>query len=177
MLLMISKVALWILIGTAPLFIACYLFDISRKLTDGWFTQILAYSLMPVFTYGACAIIIATMRTAIQDQQYSELSIDDLAGVGAIFILVCLAGLYILFTIQTMAQGVVGTVMLSAGDFASRARRMTYGAASTTFNGTARGLRKAYNKYYLGGGSSGGSVSNASRDALARQVQNHSRPR
>ena len=177
MLLMISKVALWILIGTAPIFITCYLFNVSRKLTDGWLTQVMAYSLMPIFTYGACAIIIATMRTAIKDQDYSGNALDELASLGAIFILVCLAGLYILFTIQTMTQGVVGTVMISAGDFASRARRMSYGAASSTVSTTARGIRKAYNRYSRGGGSNGGAVSNASREALARQVQNHSRPR
>ncbi|WP_022710648.1 type IV secretion system protein [Pseudochrobactrum sp. AO18b] len=176
MLLMISKVALWILIGTAPLFIACYLFSVSRRLTDGWITQVLAYSLMPVFTYGACAIIIATMKSALSDTDYSTLSLEDLSGLGAIFILVALAGLYILFTIQTMAQGVVGTVMLSAGDFARRAKNISYGAARSTVGTSAKGLAAGYRKF-RGGGSDGGSISNASQDALARQVQNHSRPR
>lgn len=177
MLLMISKVALWILIGSAPLFIACYLFSFSKSLTDGWISQVLAYAIMPIFTYGACAIIISVMRTGFSQTDYSSLKLEELSSLGATFILIAVAGLYILFTIQTLSQGVVGSVMIATGDFSRRMHARGYGGAKAAANLTAKGIGAAFNKLRGGGSSKGGSISNSNRDALARQVQNHSRPR
>lgn len=38
--LILAKVAMWVLIGTAPIFIACMLFEQTRSYGMGWFNQV-----------------------------------------------------------------------------------------------------------------------------------------
>ncbi|TIP81558.1 MAG: type IV secretion system protein, partial [Mesorhizobium sp.] len=49
--LLLAKVMMWVLIGTAPIFIACMLFEQTRNLGVSWFQQVLLYALIPLFVY------------------------------------------------------------------------------------------------------------------------------
>ena len=40
--LVLAKVMLWVLIGTAPIFISCMLFEQTRSYGVGWFNQVAA---------------------------------------------------------------------------------------------------------------------------------------
>ncbi len=178
MLLMISKVVLWILVGLSPVFIACYLFSISRSLTNGWISQLLAYALIPVFTYSACAIIILVLKTAVSGTNFSELELDKLLSIGVTFVLISLAGLFILFSIQGIAQGVVGGIMLPAGNFASNSFRQGSKLGKKSAELGAKGIKHAFNSFKgRGNGGDGGSISNSSRNSLIQQVKNNSRPK
>ncbi|PLU11851.1 conjugal transfer protein TrbL, partial [Sinorhizobium medicae] len=59
--LLLAKVMMWVLIGTAPIFIGCMLFEQTRGMGVAWFQQVLMYALIPLFVYVVAAFLIAAM--------------------------------------------------------------------------------------------------------------------
>lgn len=123
--LVLSKVMMWVLIGTAPIFVACMLFAPTRQYGMAWFNQVLMYALMPLFVYVVAAFLISTMDDELKKvaaaASASEIQLGD---VGA-FILISAAGAFVLFNIQTLAQGIVGGAAVGIGQMAK-----TVGAAT-----------------------------------------------
>lgn len=120
--LILAKVAMWVLIGTAPIFIACMLFEQTRSYGMGWFNQVVIYALIPLFIYVIAAFLIAAMDpelTAIEAAAKSRtLKLSDIAA----FVLLCAAGAFILLQIQAIAQGIAGGIAAGIG-------QMGYGIA------------------------------------------------
>ncbi|CUX72287.1 MULTISPECIES: type IV secretion system protein [Agrobacterium] len=116
--LLLAKVMMWVLLGTAPIFIACLLFAPTRSYGMAWFQSVLMYALMPLFVYVIAAFLISAMDpeltkvTAAADQR--RLQLDDVAA----FLLLCAAGAFVLFNIQTLAQGITGGVSAGIGQIA-----------------------------------------------------------
>ncbi|UCI10720.1 type IV secretion system protein [Mesorhizobium sp. B1-1-8] len=113
--LVLAKVILWVLLGTAPLFIACMFFDVTRNYAIGWLNQSLLYALIPLFVYVIAAFLIAAMAPELtkidQISGNRELKLSDLAA----FIMLCLAGSFVLLQIQSLAQGIVGGLAMPLG--------------------------------------------------------------
>ncbi|OQM73366.1 type IV secretion system protein [Manganibacter manganicus] len=129
--LVLAKVVLWVLLGTAPIFIACFLFDATRSYAMGWLNQSLLYAIIPLFVYVIAAFLIAAMEpelTAIDSISGNrELKLSDFAA----FIMLCLAGSFVLLQVQSLAQGIAGGLATPVG---SRSRQLT---ASGIFWGRA----------------------------------------
>jgi type IV secretion system protein VirB6 len=106
---------MWVLIGTAPIFIACMLFEQTRSYGVGWFNQVVIYALIPLFIYVIAAFLIAAMDpelTAIEAAAKSRtLKLSDIAA----FVLLCAAGAFILLQIQAIAQGIAGGIAAGIG--------------------------------------------------------------
>lgn len=131
--LILSKVMMWVLVATAPIFIACMLFDRTRGLGNAWVQQVLTYALIPLFVYVVAAFLIATMEpelTKVTNAAGQRLL--QLSDVSA-FLLLCCAGAFVLFNIQTLAQGVTGGVAAGIG----RVARDVAGLAGVTLPGKA----------------------------------------
>ncbi|RWI54703.1 MAG: type IV secretion system protein [Mesorhizobium sp.] len=120
--LVLAKVILWVMLGTAPVFIACMLFDATRNYAMGWLNQSLLYALIPLFVYVIAAFLIAAMAPELtkinQISGNRELRLSDLAA----FVMLCLAGSFVLFQIQSLAQGIVGGLAMPVGQ---RSRALT----------------------------------------------------
>jgi type IV secretion system protein VirB6 len=127
--LVLAKVALWVLLATAPIFIACAFFKATRNYAIGWLNQTLLYGLIPLFVYVISAFLIAAMEPELTkiDRMSGEreLTLSDFAG----FIMLCIAGSFILFQVQSLAQGIVGTFATALGE---ASRRLTGSAISFT---------------------------------------------
>lgn len=113
--LVLAKVVLWVLLGTAPIFIACMLFNATRNYAIGWLNQSLLYAIIPLFVYVIAAFLIAAMEpelTKIDDISGNrELRLSDFAA----FIMLCMAGSFVLLQIQSLAQGIVGALATPVG--------------------------------------------------------------
>jgi type IV secretion system protein VirB6 len=113
--LVLAKVVLWVLLGTAPIFIACMFFDATRNYALGWLNQSLLYAVIPLFVYVIAAFLIAAMEpelTKIDEISGNrELKLSDFAA----FIMLCIAGSFVLLQIQSLAQGIVGTLATPIG--------------------------------------------------------------
>jgi len=122
--LLLAKVMMWVLIGTAPIFIGCMLFDQTRSMGVAWFQQVLTYALIPLFVYVVAAFLIAAMDpeltkvTSAASQRRLQLS--DISA----FLLLCAAGAFVLFNIQVLAQGITGGVSAGIGNVARTVGRL-----------------------------------------------------
>lgn len=116
--LVLAKVVLWVLLGTAPIFIACILFNATRNYAIGWLNQSLLYAMIPLFVYVIAAFLIAAMEpelTKIDEISGNrELRLSDFAA----FIMLCMAGSFVLLQIQSLAQGIVGALATPVGQYA-----------------------------------------------------------
>ncbi|EPE97077.1 type IV secretion system protein [Rhizobium grahamii] len=144
--LILAKVMLWVLIGTAPIFIACLLFDRTRAYGMGWFNQVLTYALIPLFIYVIAAFLIAAMDpelTKINAASNSRtLTLPDIAG----FLLLSLAGGFVMLYIQSIGQGIAGGIAYGVGSAATRTSallglRLPINAAGATTGGARRAYR------------------------------------
>lgn len=113
--LVLAKVILWVLLGTAPIFISCFFFDSTRNYAVGWLNQSLLYAMIPLFVYVIAAFLIAAMEpelTTIDSISGNrELKLSDFAA----FIMLCIAGAFVLFQVQSLAQGIVGAFATAIG--------------------------------------------------------------
>ncbi|RVQ56026.1 type IV secretion system protein [Sinorhizobium meliloti] len=152
--LLLAKVMMWVLIGTAPIFIGCMLFEQTRGMGVAWFQQVLMYALTPLFVYVVAAFLISAMDpeltkvTSAANQR--ELQLSDISA----FLLLCAAGAFILFNIQVLAQGITGGVAAGIGNFARAVGRWT--GVSAPISALSGGQRLA------------GSIGNAGMQARAR---------
>lgn len=184
--LVLAKVMMWVLIGTAPIFIACMLFEQTRSLGQAWFQQVLLYALIPLFVFVVAAFLIAAMDPELTKvsaaAEARRLTLSDISA----FLLLCFAGAFVLINIQVLAQGIAGGLAVGIGGAASRLVRSTgltapARMARAGFKGigaTYRGGRALYNRF--GGGGGGGSISpsnNGSRDAMQNRISSNSLPR
>ncbi|TNM65307.1 type IV secretion system protein [Aliirhizobium smilacinae] len=122
--LLLAKVMMWVLIGTAPIFIACMLFEPSRGLGRAWFQQVLTYALIPLFVYVVAAFLISAMDPELTKVTNAagqrRLQLSDVSA----FLLLCCAGAFVLFNIQVLAQGITGGVAAGIGRLAQTVGNM-----------------------------------------------------
>jgi type IV secretion system protein VirB6 len=113
--LVLAKVVLWVLLGTAPIFIACMFFNATRTYALGWLNQSLLYAIIPLFVYVIAAFLIAAMEPELtkidQISGKRELKLSDFAA----FIMLCFAGSFVLIQVQSLAQGIAGGLATPIG--------------------------------------------------------------
>ncbi len=175
-LLMLSKLMLWVLVATAPVFIACFLFEQSRGYGAAWFRQVLAYALIPMFLYVVCAFLIYAIRPELQNltaaTQAQKLNLRTLAG----FLLICMAGTFVLLNIRTLAQNIAsGTITI----ISQTIRQTSHGAMIFPVQAGSGGMQTSpyYSARQAVPAGTGYSGHGATRSAIQRQISNHSMPR
>ncbi|MDB5457642.1 MAG: type secretion system protein VirB6 [Caulobacter sp.] len=123
---MIAKVALALLIALGPVFIACALFDASRRFFFGWLSQAVNYLIL-----FALIITVFQLVLSLLDQQWNEINGQDPMAGGFLFIALSILGAIFFLQTPVIAAGVAGGASLGLADFANAARgRPTSGAGS-----------------------------------------------
>jgi type IV secretion system protein VirB6 len=176
--LILAKVMLWVLIGTAPIFIACMLFPVTRAYAQGWITQVLLYSIVPLFVYVIAAFLIFAMNPELEQIQgqtaSGTLTLGDMGG----FILLCLAGAFVLINVNSLAQGIVGGISAGIGDAGRVAARavVTRGMSLTRGTAGAVGRMGAANRERLWSGAQQ-NARGAGAQAMRNRISSNSMPR
>jgi type IV secretion system protein VirB6 len=176
--LILAKVMLWVLIGTAPIFIACLLFEPSRSYGMGWISQLILYSLIPLFVFVVAAFLIAAMDPELTQinakTQSRTLQLSDFAA----FILLCLAGSFVLFNIQVLAQGIAGAIATGLGQVAKYATGLGVGTGIRAARGLAGAVGRqgmiARQRTHDGMHQN---IRNASAQAMQNRISANSAPR
>ncbi|MDW5315933.1 type IV secretion system protein [Rhizobium sp. PL01] len=143
--LILAKVMLWVLIGTAPIFIACMLFERTRGYGVGWFNQVLTYALIPLFFYVVASFLITAMNPELTKIDVASgsrtLTLANIAG----FVLLCAAGAFVMLYVQSIGQGIAGGISSGVGSFGTGiARRFGITAPMATGRGVGSAARAAY---------------------------------
>ncbi|KSV73636.1 conjugal transfer protein TrbL [Sinorhizobium sp. Sb3] len=180
--LLLAKVMMWVLIGTAPIFIGCMLFDQTRGLGVAWFQQVLMYALIPLFVYVVAAFLIAAMDPELTKVSSAaserRLQLSDISA----FLLLCAAGAFVLFNIQVLAQGITGGVAAGLGNVARAVGR--FAGISAPMSALSGGQRLAGAVGNAGMRARArthegmkANIRNASAEAMQNRISNNSMPR
>lgn len=159
---MIAKVALALLVALGPVFIACALFDATRRYFFGWLSQIVNYLVL-----FALIITVFEMVLALVQQQWP--SIDGQANAevaGMLFSALCILGAIFFLQTPAIAAGIAGGASAGLSDFGAA------GAALLRDKSASSAPSQSQNRGSASGGSvrpsgarSGGSISSSSSRA------------
>jgi type IV secretion system protein VirB6 len=123
-LVMVGKVALFMLLGLAPLFITMALFNFTSTLFTGWLRTCAQYAIVPVVVYGILGFLLTLMNSTITNLG----SITDTSSgmtVIAPFLILCGVGCLMLpLSLQIAASIAGGYALRDVIDITGRSRRL-----------------------------------------------------
>jgi len=140
---MIAKVALALLVALGPIFIACALFEASRRFFFGWLSQAVNYLVL-----FALIITVFQLILSLVDQQWGQIDGQDPMAGGLLFIALCLLGAIFFLQTPAIAAGIAGGASAGLADFANAAS-----LSGTPRPGAAQGPQEAQRSAPRGGGS------------------------
>ncbi len=108
----IAKVALALLVALGPIFIACALFEATRRFFFGWLGQAVNYLLLMALIVTVFQLILSL----VEDQWGSINGQDPMAG-GLLFIALCILGVIFFLQTPAIAAGVAGGASAGISDF------------------------------------------------------------
>ncbi|HEX5263748.1 MAG TPA: type IV secretion system protein [Phenylobacterium sp.] len=141
---LLAKVALALLIALGPIFIACALFDASRRFFFGWLSQAVNYVVL-----FALIITVFQLVLSLVAQQWGQIDGLDPVAAGALFIALCLLGAIFFLQTPAIAAGIAGGASAGLADFANAAS-LGRGPSSS---GAPQGPQEAQRSAPRGGGS------------------------
>ncbi|HBI17969.1 MAG TPA: type IV secretion system protein VirB6 [Brevundimonas sp.] len=139
---LVAKLALALLVTLGPIFIACALFDATRRYFFGWLSQAVNYLVL----FALIITIFQLVLSLVRDQWGAIDGGEPMVG-GLIFIALCLLGAIFFLQTPAIAAGVPGGASAGLADFANAA---TLGSTPTA---PARGPQEASRQPPRGGGS------------------------
>lgn len=144
-LLILSKIALYLLLALGPIFIVFAMFEFTSGMFSGWLTSLFQTGIvLPAVVYGILGIMLSLIKT---DQ---VLLLAGTAGgqtptmklIGP-FVLICSASAYLLLQSQNYAHGIAGGARIEASRMIGNLKSM--GVMAVIGGGV--GLRKAADAY------------------------------
>ncbi|MGH6910222.1 MAG: type IV secretion system protein, partial [Phenylobacterium sp.] len=113
---MIAKVALALLVALGPIFVACALFDASRRFFFGWLSQAVNYIVL-----FALIITVFQLVLFLLAQQWSGIDGQDPMAGGMLFVALCILGSIFFLQTPAIAAGIAGGASVGLADFANAA--------------------------------------------------------
>lgn len=131
----LAKVALALLVALGPIFIACALFEATRRYFFGWLSQAVNYLVLFALIIAMFQLVLALIgdRWATIDGQ------DPVVG-GLIFIALCLLGAIFFLQTPAIAAGIAGGASVGLADFGNALSGRGGGGARTAAVGGDRGF-------------------------------------
>lgn len=121
----LAKVALALLIALGPIFIACALFESTRRYFFGWLSQAVNYLVL----FGLIIAMFQLVLALVGDRWAAIDGQDPVVG-GLIFIALCLLGAIFFLQTPAIAAGIAGGASLGLADFRNAAKGGGTGSAS-----------------------------------------------
>jgi len=113
---MIAKVALALLIALGPIFIACALFEATRRYFFGWLGHAINYLIL-----FALILTVFQLVLALVDAQWPSIEGQTGLAGGLAFIALCLLGAIFFLQTPAIAAGIAGGASVGLADFANAA--------------------------------------------------------
>ena len=113
---LLAKVALALLVALGPIFIACALFEATRRYFFGWLSQAVNYLVL-----FALIITVFQLILSLVAQQWGEISSADPVAAGFTFIALCILGAVFFLQTPAIAAGIAGGASAGLADFANAA--------------------------------------------------------
>ena len=113
---MVAKVALALLVALGPIFIACALFEATRRYFFGWLSQAINYLVL-----FALILTIFQLVLSLVADQWGDIDGQDPITGGVLFIALCLLGAIFFLQTPAIAAGIAGGASVGLADFANAA--------------------------------------------------------
>jgi type IV secretion system protein VirB6 len=113
---LIAKVALALLVALGPIFVACALFDATRRFFFGWLSQAVNYLVL-----FALIITVFQLILSLVAQQWGSIDGSDPMAGGLTFVALCLLGSIFFLQTPAIAAGIAGGASAGLADFANAA--------------------------------------------------------
>jgi type IV secretion system protein VirB6 len=139
---LIAKVALALLVALGPMFIACALFEGSRRFFFGWLSQAMNYVIL-----FALIITVFQLVLSLVGQQWGAIDGEDPTTGGLLFLALCLLGAIFFLQTPAIAAGIAGGASVGLADFANAAS-----FRGTRSSGAAQGPAEAARRTPRAGG-------------------------
>ena len=137
-LLILAKLATWVLLSLGPFFIALALFAVTSRFFTGWIAQVSSFALIPLFVYAFLGFFLSLIQQIVDDlarhADEGSLSWTYVAP----FILLTLIGTLVLTQVNTIAAGIAGGVPLREPGLMNWMQR----GAAAPFQGAAELLHR-----------------------------------
>lgn len=119
---MVAKIGLALLVAIGPIFIACALFDVSRRFFFGWLSQGVNY-----LTLFALVLTLVQLVLDLVRSQWSSIDALDPVGGGLIFVALCILAGFFFLQMPLLAAGVAGGASAGLADFGRAASSLGQG--------------------------------------------------
>lgn len=113
---MVAKVALALLVALGPIFIACALFEATRRYFFGWLSQAINYLIL-----FALILTVFQLVLAMVGEQWATIEASNGLAGGLAFIALCLLGSIFFLQTPAIAAGIAGGASVGLADFANAA--------------------------------------------------------
>jgi len=131
---MIAKVSLALLVALGPIFIACALFEGSRRYFYGWLSQAVNYVILM-----ALIVTVFQMVLSLVGDQWTQINGQDPVAGGLIFIALCVLGSIFFLQTPSIAAGIAGGASAGLSDFGAAVGGASRGARNpAAFAGSGR---------------------------------------
>ncbi|WP_372784659.1 type IV secretion system protein [Phenylobacterium sp.] len=131
---LLSKVALALLIALGPIFVACALFEVSRRYFFGWLSQAVNYLVLL-----ALIVTIFQLILSLVGAQWGSIDGQDPVAGGLLFIALCLLATIFFLQVPAIAAGIAGGASAGLADFGNAAAMAMQGRAPFSSQSTGGG--------------------------------------
>jgi type IV secretion system protein VirB6 len=131
---LLAKVALALLVSLGPIFIACALFEATRRYFFGWLSQAVNYLVL-----FALIIAIFQLILALVGSQWSDIDSGDPMTGALAFVGLCLLGAIFFLQTPAIAAGIAGGASAGLADFGNAAAMGLRGQAPFSSGATTGG--------------------------------------
>jgi len=113
---MVAKVALALLVALGPIFVACALFDASRRFFFGWLSQAVNY----VVLFDLIITVFQMILSLVADR-WGAIDGQDPMAAGLLFMALCLLAAIFFLQTPAIAAGIAGGASAGLADFGNAA--------------------------------------------------------
>jgi len=131
---LLAKVARALLIALGPIFVACALFDASRRYFFGWLSQAVNYLVLMAIIVAVFQLILSLVAA-----QWSAIDSQDASLGGLLFIALCLLAAIFFLQVPAIAAGIAGGASAGLADFGNAATMGLRGKAPFSSQSTGGG--------------------------------------
>jgi type IV secretion system protein VirB6 len=123
-LIIMAKIAVAVLLGLSPIFIAMLFFKVTKGIFEGWLRQLINFAIIPLITYTIMFFVLIIIGQPVNDMATAQVAGDiSMSDVGP-YLLTSVISFLLLLQVFGIASGIAGGVSISTlGVIGSRMNR------------------------------------------------------
>jgi len=124
---LVAKIGLTLLVALGPIFVACALFEASRRFFFGWLSQGVSYLVLFAIILTLVQLVLDLIRI-----QWGSIEAQDPFAAGLVFVALCVLAGFFFLSAPAIAAGVAGGASAGLADFRGAARSIGQGSSRNT---------------------------------------------